>query len=586
MVKKTLRRLAGAAILLLCGLDSLPALAALQAYVDHNPVSQDESFTLTVESSGDVDGSPDWSPLKQDFDLQGQSRNTSLSIINGSMSRKTQWMISLIPKRSGRIQIPPISVGAEQTQPLSVTVTPASQAQAQQPGGDLFMEVSAEPTTAYVQQQIIYTVRLFHAVDLGNGSSLSQPDLPDGNAVVEKLGKDNSYQSVRDGVRYDVIERRYAIYPQKSGDVDIAPVEFDGDIVQGGGGNGMFAFGIDPFNQRTRHKRLHSRTIHITVKPIPAAFHGTQWLPARSLQLEQSWSPTPPKFEVGQPVTRTLSVLADGLTSSQLPALGTGAVNGVKQYPDQPSLKETQAGDGITGLRTEKTAYIPTHAGTVTLPAVRIPWWNTTTDKMEVATLPARTFTVAPASADGSATPPPAPTAAATPTPPPQPSKPVATVLTPSTQAPARAVPGRWPWIALLLGIGWLATGAAWWRQARRRNTRINPAQREDESLRHLEKALKTSCHANDAAQAKHAVLAWARYRWAEHPPMSLTAVARRCPGPLGDALAELDRALYAQTASAWQGETLWRQFCAHKPAGTAHRADGQTALAPLYHSR
>ena len=584
MVKKTLRRLAAAAILLLCALDSLPALAALQAYVDHNPVSQDESLTLTVESSGDVDGAPDWSPLKQDFDLQGQSRNTSLSIINGSMSRKTQWMISLIPKRSGRIQIPSISVGGEQTQPLTVTVTPASQAQAQQPGGDLYMEVSAEPVTPYVQQQIIYTVRLFHAVDLGSGATLSQPDLPDGNAVVEQLGKDKRYQSMRDGMRYDVIERRYAIYPQKSGAVDIAPVEFDGDIVQGGGGNGMFPFGIDPFNQRTVHKRLHSRAVHINVKPIPAAFHGAQWLPARSLQLEQSWSPDPPKFEVGQPVTRTLSVLAGGLTSSQLPALGTGAVNGVKQYPDQPSLKETQTSDGITGLRTEKTAYIPTHAGTVTLPAVRIPWWNTTTDKMEVATLPARTFTVAPASANGSAAPPPAPSAAATSPPSPQPSKAVAAVLTPSAP-PARTVPGRWPWIALLLGIGWLATAAAWWRQARHRSTRINPAQREDESLRHLEKVLKDGCHANDAAQAKHAVLAWARCRWAQHPPMSLTAVARRCPGPLGDALVELDRALYAQTASAWQGETLWRQFCAHKPAGIAHKADGRTALAPLYHS-
>lgn len=584
MVNKRMRRLAAAAVMLLCGLGPLPALAALRAYVDHNPVAQDESFTLTVESDGDVDGSPDWSPLKRDFDLQGQSRNTSLSIINGSMSRKTQWMISLIPKRTGRFQIPPISVGGERTQSLSVTVTAASQAQAQQPGGDLFMEVSAEPATAYVQQQIIYTVRLFHAVDLGSGATLSKPDLPDGNAVVEKLGKDKSYQSVHDGVRYDVIERRYAVYPQKSGEVDIAPVEFDGDIVEGGGGNGLFAFGIDPFNQRTRHKRLHSRAVHITVKPIPPAFHASQWLPARSLQLEQSWSPDPPKFEVGQPVTRTLTVLADGLTSSQLPALGGSAVSGLKRYPDQPSLKETQSDDGITGLRTEKTAYIPTRAGTITLPEIRIPWWNTTTDKMEVATLPARTFTVAPAATGNNTAPPPAPAAAApAPASPAQASPATAAVLSPPP-TPPRATPGHWPWIALLLGIGWLATAAAWWRHARRRTVRMGAAQREDESLRRLEKALKTSCLANDAAQAKDAVLAWARRCWAEHPPMTLTAVARRCPGPLGDALAELDRALYAQSGSAWRGETLWRHFSSYKPSGMDDEKKQAGGLEPLYH--
>ncbi len=586
MVKKTLRRLAAAAILLLCTLDSLPALAALQAYVDHNPVSQDESLTLTVESSGDVDGTPDWSPLKQDFDLQGQSRNTSLSIINGSMSRKTQWMISLIPKRSGRIHIPSISVGGEHTQPLTVMVTPASQAQAQQPGGDLYMEVSAEPVTPYVQQQIIYTVRLFHAVDLGSGATLSQPDLPDDNAVVEQLGKDKRYQSMRDGMRYDVIERRYAIYPQKSGAVDIAPVEFDGDIVQGGGGNGMFPFGVDPFNQRTVHKRLHSRAVHINVKPIPAAFHGAQWLPARSLQLEQSWSPDPPKFEVGQPVTRTLSVLADGLTSSQLPTLGTATINGVKQYPDQPSLKETQCSDGITGLRTEKTAYIPTHAGTITLPAVSIPWWNTTTDKMEIATLPARSFSVASASAGANAAPPPT-RAIPAPAPAAQPSKPV--ITSPSVGqalSSTRVVQWPWPWITLLLGMGWLATAAVWWWQARHRKVHNAPGANENESLRRLEQALKTSCRADDAVQTKNAVLAWARCRWPDHPPMSLTAVARRCPGPLGDALVALDRALYAQTASIWRGETLWQQLSSHKPAGLERKADGKSVLEPLYHSR
>jgi len=584
MVKINIRQLAAATMMLLCGLLPLPALAALQAYVDHNPVAQDESFTLTVESSGDVDGTPDWSPLKQDFDLQGQSRNTSLSIVNGSISRTTQWQISLIPKRSGRLQIPPISVGGEQTQPLSVTVTPASQAQAQQPGGDLFMEVSAEPATAYVQQQIIYTVRLFHAVDLGSGSSLSQPGLPDGNAVVEKLGKDKHYQSLRNGVRYDVIERRYAIYPQKSGDADIAPVEFDGDIVQAGG-SGMLGFGIDPFNQRTRHKRLHSRPVHITVKPIPAAFHGAQWLPARSLQLEQSWSPNPPQFQIGQPVTRTLSVLADGLTASQLPALGGTVVSGLKQYPDQPSLKETQDSDGVTGLRTEKTAFIPTQAGSVTLPAIKIPWWNTTTDKMEIATLPARTFTVAAASAGGHPASPPAPAVPATVAPAPavQHPKPATTILSPQP-APQPTAPGRWPWIALLLGIGWLATAGAWWRHARRGTDGIKPVRRKDESLHQLEKALKTCCLANDAAQAKNAVLAWARRRWVEHPPMSLTAMARRCPGPLGDALDDLDRTLYAQTASTWRGQTLWRQFNEHKPAHDASHTHTEGGLAPLYH--
>ena len=43
-------------IVLLCGLGMLPASAALQASVDRNPVAEDESFTLTLESDEDING--------------------------------------------------------------------------------------------------------------------------------------------------------------------------------------------------------------------------------------------------------------------------------------------------------------------------------------------------------------------------------------------------------------------------------------------------------------------------------------------------------------------------------------------------
>jgi hypothetical protein len=555
-----------------------PVSAALQAFVDRNPVAEDESFTLTLESGGDLDGSPDLSPLRRDFDVEGQARSSSISIINGSMSRTSQWRIQLMAKHSGRLTIPPISVGGERSPSLTLTVTPAGQPSASAADGGLFLEVSVKPHTVYVQQQILYTVRLFSAVTLANGSSLSGPSPPGGDAVVEKLGEDKHYQAVRNGMRYQVTERSYALYPQKSGDLAIPPLVLEGDIVQNGGG-GLFAF--DPFNQSVRHKHLRSQAEHVTVKPIPAAFHGSHWLPARSLQLEEVWAPDPPRFRIGQPATRTVAIMADGLTASQLPVLAGVAVKGLKQYPDQPSLKDTQANDGVTGLRTQKIAYIPTQAGEVTLPAIEIPWWNTDSDRQEVARLPARTFTI-----------PPAPGSAANPPPPPAPdsttpqSTPAATARAAQPPPPqTQSVSDRWPWIALVLGCAWLATLAAWWRHSRRTPGRAAPPAgvAEDESLRRVEKSLKAGCLANDAAAAKAAVLAWARRRWPEHPPLSLTAVARRCPPPLSEALIELDRTLYAHNAASWHGQSLWLQFAAHKHQRQDAADEHDAGLEPLY---
>jgi hypothetical protein len=69
VINKLIRRVI-LAVVLLYGLGPLPASAALQAYVDRNPVAEDESFTLTLQSDEDLDGSPDLSPLRRDFDIQ------------------------------------------------------------------------------------------------------------------------------------------------------------------------------------------------------------------------------------------------------------------------------------------------------------------------------------------------------------------------------------------------------------------------------------------------------------------------------------------------------------------------------------
>ncbi|OIQ94206.1 trafficking protein particle complex subunit 10, TRAPPC10 [mine drainage metagenome] len=545
--------------LLICTLALLaatPALASLRAQVDRNPVAMDESFTLTLQSS-DSGGEPDLDVLQRDFDVLGQSKSSSLQIINGQTSGSVQWQISLMPKRSGRLQIPAISVGSQSSQPIELTVSPASQTQAA-PGGQLFLEVSAEPHVAYVQQQIIFTVRLYRTVDLGNGSSLSDPAFPKMDALVERLGGDRSFQTIRNGQTYSVIERRYAVYAQKSGQFSSAPVVFDGDVIAGGGG----FFSFDPFGQNSRHLHLSSKTIDLSVKPMPAGASGSRWLPASKLLLTEQWSEQPPRFTVGEPITRTLTLTATGLTAAQLPALAGQPIAGLKLYPDQPALKDNPDDQGITGTRVQKIAIIPTRAGKLTLPAIEVKWWNVDADKEEAATLPARSITVLPG----------APQAAAPPG------------VAPPLQVPTGATAGWWPWLSLSLALGWLATVLAWVWRAREKSRPGKPAVTE-ERLAQLKRRLKESCAANDAGAAQSQLLSWAKRRWPEQPPTSLAALARRCDPELAAALGELDRTLYSGVESNWRGEALWRRFSQHRPAGKEQRSEPGASLEALYRS-
>ncbi|CAK0781890.1 conserved exported hypothetical protein [Gammaproteobacteria bacterium] len=534
------------------------AHAAVEARVDRNPVGVDESFTLTLEVDGSTDDEPNLAGLTDDFDIRSRSQSTSLQIINGRSSRKAQWHLTLIPKRAGQLHIPAITVGSEQSRPIDLTVTADRPAQATQPGGDLFIEVSAEPRTVYVQQQVVYTVRLFRTLDLGPGSSLSDPQAGSGDLVVERLGDGSEYQTSRDGRRYAVVERRYALYPQKSGPFTIDPVRFDGSVVERSRGRNNF-FMLDPFDQNTRPRRVHSPALELTVKPVPPGAAKGQWLPARNLQLAQHWSPEPPKFVAGEPVTRTLALIADGLTAAQLPVMSDTSPDGVKQYPDQPTLTDNRDNNGITGTRQEKIALIPTHPGRFTLPPIEIPWWNTATDRPEVARLPAHTIEVLPGAQQ--APQPAAPAPAVIPTP-----VPVTPVVEPHpTEAapPTPAVSSGWIWLTFALALGWAATAFAWWHQHHRRPPSADTTPLAA-NCRQTERRLEQSCRANDRQAAKTALLAWGQFQWPAHPPASLTALGARVNDSLGLAIGELDRALYARNgieANNWRGEGLWQAF-------------------------
>lgn len=545
--------------------------AAVTAHVDRNPVALDESFTLTVESDGGS-GKPDFSVLQRDFELMGQSSNSTVQIINGQMSRKQQWLVGLMAKQAGQFQIPAFDVGGEQSKPLPLTVVAAKQPQAQQ-NSDLFMEVSATPQQLYVQQQLLYTVRLYYSVNMASGSTLSEPGISGANAVIEKLGDNRQYQTSVNGRRYGVLEQQYAIYPQKSGPLTIEPLTFEGNVVEQGRSNFF-----DPFSQTTRTVRLRSKAVKLDVLPAPPGI-TTPWLPARSIQLLEQWSEDPPRFVVGEPVTRTLAVMAEGLTAAQLPNVGEAVPDGVKSYPDQPQLKDTKDANGITGLRQQKIALIPTAAGELTLPAIELHWWNVEKKQLEVARLPQRTVTVAPGSgvASAPARQIPAQSMVTDPT--------ALAALAEVTSSTTTTAAGWWPWLSLLLGSAWLITLIAWWRQRRAPvvQAAVMTTAPGQQNLRPLEQQLKKAAQQNSAQQSQAALLAWARARWPQQPPVSLPAIARRCAPELAEVITALDRALYANGEGGWQGQPLWQAFERHRPAAEVVEKVTGAGLEPLY---
>ena len=576
-------------LLLLILLAPVAAQASVSAQLDRSTINEGETFTLNLTVSGSNSGQPDLSGLHKDFDVIGTGQKSMIQIINGSVQSQHSWTITLSPRHTGTLQIPPISVGNDSSNPLTVTVLPASSSfNSGVAPANVFIEVSAKPDKVYVQSQLVYTVRLYYDTPLQQGT-LSKPTLD--NAIVQKLGKDSHFETQRGGRSYQVIERRYAIFPQQSGKLEIPSLVFDGDINDPSAQTGDPFF--DRFNPATRHVHLRSRKLDIQVAGQPAGYHGANWLPAQDIALQEKWSPQTPQFRVGEPVTRTLIIHAKGLSASQLPDLPLPTLQNVKLYPDQAQTKDHPDGDTLASEREQKIAMIPTQAGDLTLPAIQLAWWDTSTQQARTASLPAETIHVLPASASD--------TGASNSTPTAQAQQPLSSTHTQpaSTPAPtpvagnahtiaatALSAQGQRLWIVLTIvfALAWMITLLLWWWRKQPRPL-VASQQPEEQPEQVAVKQLRQACQQHDPQTVKRALLTWARKRWPDTPPLSLGAlVIQLQPAPLAAEIAALDKLLYAPNPGNWQATGLLHAFNSYlKQADKHSQATSASALAPLH---
>jgi len=513
---------------------SVQSFAAVVTRVDRADIELNESFTLEVITDANIDLQPDVSVLEQDFYIGQGSQLSNTTIVNGQIRRSKTWTYVLMPKRAGEITIPPLSVGNEQSDPLLITVSEPSYAP---PGvAEVFLTSEVDFNETYVQAQVLLTIKIYRSVATRQ-PALRDPTVTGVEVLSEMAGDDRSYEAVIDGTAYNVVERVYALYPQESGSIEISPARFEARVLRNG--------------RITGRKVFESEPKVITVQPIPprpAEFPDAVWLPARDLQLSEDWSREPGDVKAGEPLTRHVTISALGQLETQIPVLDTPAVTGINVYPDKPELSRRIESGGIRGVRKDQYAMIGVMAGVVALPALEVPWWNTTTSEWEVARLPERSITIQP-SGEGPLPEAEAETAA----------EDGANVDTKSDAAPTLMSGGFWRRVSELLAAVWLVTLLAWWwtsRPAKRESREPAPVPRHKRQSRLLKSARKAA-RAGDAAGAKQSLLDWAALEWPEDAPRSIGALAGRVSPDLAGELDRFSSLSYGPQRGEFDGEAL-----------------------------
>ncbi|MCG9708563.1 BatD family protein [Pseudoalteromonas shioyasakiensis] len=364
--------------LLLIAAAPLWAATQLQASVDKNPVLAGEFFVLTISADDSINSEqPDTSVLLKDFVVGPTSVSSRTNIINGEISKQTNWSVKLMTRKEGTYTIPAFTVAGVSSKPIELTVAKRSQTSEQ--NKEAFIKTSIKPTSLYVQEAGVYTVKLYldNNKELLDGN-LTTPEME--NAELTPINKQSEDYELIDGKRYLVITREYLVQPQKSGVNTITAPVFNGRIRQ---------------NYRQMAVSAMGEDVDIEIKPIPENYSGA-WLPSELVNLDEQWQPKDDTVEVGTPITRTITLTALGVTKEQLPDIDMPQVQGFRSYPDEKESNHLVRDGRVISQQTASYALLPQTPGTYTLPEIKLPWFNTKINRISYATIPARTLTVVP----------------------------------------------------------------------------------------------------------------------------------------------------------------------------------------------
>ena len=518
-------------ILVLLLLNAMPWVFAedVSLSLSQGTVGINESFTAIFSSRERVQEQPDFAPLQTDFTILSNSQSHQTSFINGSITQEARWTLELMGKREGNLIIPSIQFGKYSSEAKTIQV---GSSHSTKQDDTLFLETEISPkNSVYEQTQLIYTVRLYTSMKIAQ-AALSEIKVNDQDAMIEKLGDDTQYEHYHsNGNRYIVVERKYAVFPQHSGELVFSPVVFEGKAVVGG--NSFFDI-------QTQFKRVYSDQEKVEVKPIPAPFQKNNWLAAYDVKLTEEWSADPSNVPLGEPITWTLTLTADGCLGSQIPTIPLNLPGNLKQYLDKPQIYNQSNANGNVGVRQIKVALIAANPGKITLPEITVKWWDLNTDQLRETQIPAQTIQV-----QGD------PVALNTP------------LIDRTTDSPLISQPTQAPlenfkdtqtlpiWAWCLIGLNGIWIVGLFFMVYKKMALKISV---KPDSLKQIKLHLKKACQANDPKKAEVCLLVWAGYLFPKVKPLNITGIKQHLSKDLQTAIDELNQALYGPKKT-WKGD-------------------------------
>lgn len=338
------------------------------------------------------------------------SSSSSIQIINGQMSQSSSYTytFTVMAEKEGTVTIPPASVVADgktvKSNSLKIQVVKGSgnagngqgaYSQRQQRGqqrqyqdradsrqqsqsisnSDLFMTATASRTNVYEQEAILITYKVYTLVNLTqldgklptlDGFQIQDIPLPHNKEFTIEQYNGRNYNSV--------VWTQYVVFPQRSGDLKIPSLTYEGVVVQQNRNiDPIEAFFNGTGGMIEVKKKITTPALTIHVKPLPSK--------------PDNFSSAVGQFSVSSSISSKDVTAYDAITL-KVKVSGTGNMKLIEtpavKFPKDFETYDAKVNDnfsitrnGLSGVKEFEYLAVPRHPGKYTIPPVEFVYFDT-----------------------------------------------------------------------------------------------------------------------------------------------------------------------------------------------------------------
>ena len=364
---------------------SLAYSISVRAYVDKNNININDLVNYKIEiKDADDFGELDFSKIKQSFEIiSGPNQQTSMQWINGKVTNTRVLSWTLSPKSIGKLIIPSIVINFNniKTKTNSIKIN-VKKVAVDNSSLNAFITAEIDKENAYIGEQVTLTYKLYKNIEL----SLEPFEIPEFSGFwVEELFRPNQlkFKNVNiNGVRYQVSTLyKAALFPITGSEYDIDPLKVKVKLQKRRKRQSRDPF-FDPFFEsfftETETKILRSPNRKINIKPfpnpIPDGFTGAVG------NFEINTSIDIDSVFVNEAITFKTSISGTGnLGLFTIPKIIFS--DQIDQFPPTEKFEKNVFRNELSGKMTWEYILVPRVSGKISIPPIRIVYYNTDLNK-------------------------------------------------------------------------------------------------------------------------------------------------------------------------------------------------------------